>query len=788
MKLRSSLIISGLVLFINASPLFAQWVSTTMPGSPLDEVLSLCAKDSELFAGTIDGVYKSSDNGIHWQEVNPILPPRATEPIVWSLTANGQYMIAAFYESNLYISSDDGASWTAAGIQASLGTTPQIAAASGNYMIGGNGTSATYRSNDNGASWTQLGSPYAVRSVAMQDSIALACGSYAWATGPGGIFRSNDYGLTWKFVSACQPNEVRGNPLALLGARAFAGISYYQGCYVLSSTDAGLTWTDSVSMHCNSINAIVLSPIQSGNDYVFAGTDSGVFRSSDNGAHWGAVNNGLTSTLVYSLAFKMQGTGGQTMLFAGTGAGLFFSTDFGDSWSQTLSPSQWVCASDGSVLFAASSNGSYSALGVPGGGGQKFDYKYYSLIYRSTDDGQSWTQMYSDSLDHDAQVTSLAVIRDNSNGRHLLAEGAWSPPPYVRSSIVSFASTNDGASWTTTYDDSVMLASVFGTTSSGIFLSTVRFTSPNTLVLHSTDEGGTWVAVDTPRAYMKAFCSDGEKVYIGGSNNIFLVPRQSRLAHFIQVSTDNGETWSSVKSPLDSTKPINSVTDTLSWIAGLYAAGPHLLVGMRAYNFSESLWDEYYANGGGLYHLVQNGSTWDLVDSALMGRSVLGFAASGSNIFAATDSGVFRSTDNGTSWKDISSGMNNICVQSLFVSGSYLFASTSNGLWKRPLSEITSVDRNQSSIVIPERYSLAQNYPNPFNPSTVISYQLPVSSFVTLKVYDIVGREVKTLVSGRENAGTYAVRFDGSSLASGVYFYRLSAEHFVGVKKLVLLK
>lgn len=788
MKPHISLVISCFILLTNSNLLFGQWASTTMPGSPLCEVYSLCVKGSDLFAGTVDGVYRSSDNGSHWQEVNPILPARASGPLVWSLTVNGQYIIAAFYESNVYISSDNGTSWSNAGIQESIGGTPQITAASGNYLLGGNEGFSTYRSTDNGASWTQLGSPYGVRSIAMQDSIALAYGSYGWITGPNGIFRSNDYGLTWNLISACQLNHVHGNPIALSGTRAFAGITSYQGRYVLSSTDAGVTWGDSVSMNCNAINSIVLSPNESGNDFVFAGTDSGVFRSPDGGAHWVAVNNGLTSTLVYSLIFKVQGTGDKIMLFAGTGGGLFYSTDFGFSWSQTPGPSQWVVASDGSVLSAACSNGSYSALGVSVGYGQKFNYDYSTLVYRSTDDGQNWTQMYSDSLDHNAQVTSLEVIRDNSNGRHLFAEGAWSPPPHVQSSSVSFASANDGASWTTIYDDSVMVASVFGTISSGIFLSTVRYAWPNSLVLHSTDEGGTWAVVDTPGAYMKAMCSDGNKIYIGGSNTVYSPLRKTYLAHYIQLSTDNGGSWSSVNSPLDSTKLMKSVTDTLSWIEGLYSAGPHLLVGMRAYNFTYSLWDEYYSYGGGIYHLVQNGSAWNLVDSALMGKSVFGFAASGSTIFAATESGVFRSTDDGTSWNDISSGMNNIYVKSLLVSGSYLFASTSNGLWKRPLSEITSVDRNETPAAIPEKYHLAQNYPNPFNPTTRIVYSVPRSSHVSLTVCNILGQSVATLFDGIRPPGMFTAVLDGSHLASGVYFYKLKADAFVDIKKLVLLK
>ncbi len=93
---------------------------------------------------------------------------------------------------------------------------------------------------------------------------------------------------------------------------------------------------------------------------------------------------------------------------------------------------------------------------------------------------------------------------------------------------------------------------------------------------------------------------------------------------------------------------------------------------------------------------------------------------------------------------------------------------------------------------IPKSFGLNQNYPNPFNPTTVISYQLPVVSSVTLKIYDVLGREAAKLVSQKENAGYYNVTFDASRFASGVYFCRLIAdgngEKFVSVRKLVLLK
>jgi hypothetical protein len=89
---------------------------------------------------------------------------------------------------------------------------------------------------------------------------------------------------------------------------------------------------------------------------------------------------------------------------------------------------------------------------------------------------------------------------------------------------------------------------------------------------------------------------------------------------------------------------------------------------------------------------------------------------------------------------------------------------------------------------VPLQFGLAQNYPNPFNPSTMIQYMLPTAGMTTLKVYNLLGQEVATLVNEMQAPGAYTVRFNASSLSSGLYFVRIQSGSFSAVKKMVLLK
>jgi hypothetical protein len=101
---------------------------------------------------------------------------------------------------------------------------------------------------------------------------------------------------------------------------------------------------------------------------------------------------------------------------------------------------------------------------------------------------------------------------------------------------------------------------------------------------------------------------------------------------------------------------------------------------------------------------------------------------------------------------------------------------------------VTTGIQSNSNEILPAQITLDQNYPNPFNPSTTITYQLPSANHVTLKVFNILGKEVVTLVDEVQQPGNKTVRFDASTLANGVYFYRLHAGSFTQTKRLLLLK
>ncbi|HEX2787755.1 MAG TPA: T9SS type A sorting domain-containing protein [Ignavibacteria bacterium] len=159
-------------------------------------------------------------------------------------------------------------------------------------------------------------------------------------------------------------------------------------------------------------------------------------------------------------------------------------------------------------------------------------------------------------------------------------------------------------------------------------------------------------------------------------------------------------------------------------------------------------------------------------------------------LYAGNDLGVYSSTNGGTTWSPFMTGMTESSViydLSIVRPNRKLRAVThGNGNYERSMLDGTVSVGNENELV--KSYALYQNYPNPFNPETTIKFDIPKSSFVNISVYDVTGKLIKQLLNDNRTSGSYEVKFNAFNLASGVYYYKITAGDFSEVKKMMLVK
>ena len=139
-------------------------------------------------------------------------------------------------------------------------------------------------------------------------------------------------------------------------------------------------------------------------------------------------------------------------------------------------------------------------------------------------------------------------------------------------------------------------------------------------------------------------------------------------------------------------------------------------------------------------------------------------------------------------WDAPINSTNTTFIYKITVPGTYNYQCTFHGLFGMTGSFFATSTGIENTGATVNSYQLSQNYPNPFNPSTVIKFSIPQNNFVTLKVYDINGKELQTLVNGELSSGEYKYTLDASALSSGIYLYKLSAGAFIETKRMTLIK
>jgi photosystem II stability/assembly factor-like uncharacterized protein len=292
------------------------------------------------------------------------------------------------------------------------------------------------------------------------------------------------------------------------------------------------------------------------------------------------------------------------------------------------------------------------------------------------------------------------------------------------------------------------------------------FDSPSTRVLRTTDGGVTWQD-----------CSNGINSYVNCITSFQNTIFAGTLHNGLLISTNHGSSWQNTT--IDSGYVESVVLDENG---KLYSS--HNKSVLKSTDMGVS-WSEIFSSDNSffgkilpiteeriflinwfyIYRTTNGGAVWDTISTFVNQVTYLNdiYFSSDSALYLTSDIGVFKSFDFGDTWNSVDLG----------------------------ISSVSSDD------FTPENFKLEQNFPNPFNPNTIISYQIPVGGDVTLKVYDLLGREVATLVDEYRPAGEYEVEFSASSgssfrlvrnPSSGIYFYTLRAGDFIQTKKMVLIK
>ncbi|MBI5402872.1 MAG: T9SS type A sorting domain-containing protein [Ignavibacteriae bacterium] len=272
----------------------------------------------------------------------------------------------------------------------------------------------------------------------------------------------------------------------------------------------------------------------------------------------------------------------------------------------------------------------------------------------------------------------------------------------------------------------------------------------------TTNGGNNWITLDT--AYSQIV-----SVYFLDSNYGFMGDNWSN----VYKTTDGGISWN-----------YQYLKDSLS--------NEYAYTYMKFSNYNTGFLMGRNAYDGILFKTTNSGNNWKKIIYRQNEPFNSIFILDSSNIYIGCNQGlILKSSNRGLNWISQLLPVQNSCNSIYFVSLNTGYAAS----WERIYKTTNGgVFISSVSSDIPNEFMLFQNYPNPFNPVTNIKYNLPKDVFVKIKIYDILGREIKTLVNEFKNAGSHIVFFNGFEFASGIYFYRIDAGGFTRVKRMVLIK
>ncbi len=472
----------------------------------------------------------------------------------------------------------------------------------------------------------------------------------------------------------------------------------------------------------------------SGNVYVASWT--GIFKSTDNGASWAFKNNGLQIGDVYKLFIDYAGN----IYLCGSanfpGFGLYKSTDGGENW---------VGIAD--TLNGGPINYFEDVTTIPNEPGGIIYVSNYYGVYRSTDNGITWqTTNYSD--------PGSRYIGINTNNFMFFANNTASWYGIYRST--DFGSTWArqtllGATTLVYLRDGSILAGCYdpGLGESGIY--------------KTTDNGDSWMNTNTFSGI-----SSPSDFSLDKNNDIYV----SYAGFAVYLSTNNGNSW------------------TNYGLSGLEYSVICMAIDSSGYIWAGSHLDGVYKTYGRTIPVELTSFSAEVNDNNVLLSWVTATEINNQGFQIER-----RETKNerNDSWDNIGF-INGNGTTTEITHYNFIDENVNDGTYNYRLKQIDYDGSFEYSSIIevevetPSDFFLSQNNPNPFNPSTQINYSIKKAGLVQLRVYDILGKEIATLVNTNKEAGNYSIEFNANQLPSGIYIYRMQSGSFVSSKKMILLK
>jgi photosystem II stability/assembly factor-like uncharacterized protein len=556
---------------------------------------------------------------------------------------------------------------------------------------------------------------------------------FAYSNEVDSIFKTTNGGITWKHIFLATSHIV--DQMMFLDDLNGYCISKYSN--IFKTTDGGETWINySLPYTGTNYDGLFFINVDRGFAYDRGGK---IYMTTNGASSWTLVRPGPNlstfnhSNSIYDIYFKDINTGWTL----GNAGRVLQTTNGGINWFKKLEPPANIV----SVFFKGETTGFILASTNEFFGNEQLPVSH---IYKTTNRGVNWVIINSF---YNAEFTDFKA--GSSNNLFLCGTGGR-----------FYRSTDNGTVW-----DSIGIANNNFRSLSFIDDNTGSVCGDSGKILKTTNGGLNWTNIPYPHSNVNL-----KKVQQKTLLNIFVMSH----TNFISVTTNGGLNWNNNSLPSDTMYIADfNFIDNNTGYRSAYAIQPGPFGSLVT-------WIEKTTNTGASWITKSNSYTNPYTNILFEENGVNGFLSQGN---------MLRKTLNGgENWSDDALPVQAAMNTGWFVNSDRIYLGSNSGTLVTnypPLSVWSS-----ESELTPISFLLFQNYPNPFNPSTVIRYQLSVAGFTTLKVFDLLGKEVASLVNERQNTGSYAVDFNSAeyNLPSGIYFYTLNAGEFKETRKMVLVK